>query len=122
MKSPIISVISVYVNDVPAAKTFYSSVLGFAVLAEPAPGLVMLKHDGVKLLLTECARPASGRYSEDGGVVLGIGIADVDAEVRRLRNKGTNALFPTAQEFPGGRFNAIADPAGNVIELLEFAA
>ena len=117
---PKISAISIYVHDIKQAETFYRDLLGFNVAGRPAPFLVELEHDGVPLVLCAAERPASGHYSKDSATVLGIASDDVVKQAAALRAKGATVLFDEPQEFPVGQFNAVKDPSGNVIELLEF--
>ena len=52
--------------------------------------------------------------------MLGIATDDVAKHAERLRAKGATVLFDEPQDFPVGKFNAVKDPSGNVVELLEF--
>ncbi len=54
------------------------------------------------------------------GTVIGIATDDVEAAAKRLKTMGADLITTEPQEFPGGRFIAVRDPAGNVVELLEF--
>lgn len=117
---PRISAISIYVHDIEQAESFYRDLLGFNVAGRPAPFLVELEHDGVPLVLCAAERPTSARYSKDSSTVLGIATEDVVKQASDLRAKGATVLFDEPQQFPVGQFNAVRDPSGNVIELLEF--
>jgi len=119
---PRISAITIYVHDIKLAEAFYRDVLGFAVAGRPAPFLVKLEHDGIPLVLCAAERPASGQYSKDSATVLGIATDNIVRQADTLRAKGATVLFDEPQEFPVGQFNAVKDPSGNVIELLEFRA
>ena len=117
---PRISVISIYVHDLKQAEAFYSDLLGFKVAARPAPFLVKLEHDGAAVMLCAAERPASAQYSKDSATVIGIATHDVVKQAADLRARGATVLFDEPQEFPVGQFNAVRDPSGNVVELLEF--
>lgn len=118
---PAIAAISIYVDDLEAATDFYTKQLGFNVGGRPAPVMVELEHEGLWVALCQADAPAKQRYPTGAGTVIGLAWRDVDAAVRTLKADGVEVLFPEPQEFPGGRFIAVRDPAGNVIELLEFA-
>ena len=117
---PKISAISIYVHDLEQAKSFYRDQLGFKVAGQPAPYIVQLEHDGVPIVLCAAEKPATGSYTKDSSMVLGIGTDDVAKQSNALRAKGATVLFEEPQDFPVGKFNAVRDPSGNVIELLEF--
>ena len=117
---PTVAAISVYVHDLKSAERFYVDLLGFTVASRPVPFITELQHDGVSLVLCAAERPATLDYTKDAGVVLGLATNDVERDAARLRAKGVAVLFEGAQEFPVGVFNAVRDPSGNVIELLEF--
>lgn len=119
---PKISAISIYVHDIKQAEAFYRDMLGFTVAGRPAPFLVELEHDGIPLVLCAAERPTSAQYSKDSATVLGIATDDVVKQASALRAKGATVLFDEPQEFPVGQFNAVRDPSGNVVELLEFRA
>jgi predicted enzyme related to lactoylglutathione lyase len=117
---PKICAVSIYVHDISQGEAFYRDVLGFQVAGRPAPFLVELEHDGVPLVLCAAERATSGHYTKDASTVLGIATDDVAKDAERLRAKGATVLFDEPQDFPVGKFNAVKDPSGNVIELLEF--
>ncbi|NOT07731.1 MAG: VOC family protein [Gemmatimonadales bacterium] len=114
--------ISIYVNDLDKAVAFYSEVLGFAVKARPVPFIVELEHEGPALVLCQAERPERLDYSKASGTVVGIMVKDLAAKLRELTAKKVELIHKTPEEFPGGKFVALRDPAGNVIELLQFGA
>ena len=117
---PKICAVSIYVHDIKQGEAFYRDILGFQVAGRPAPLLVELEHDGVPLVLCAAERATDGQYTKDSSTVLGIATDDVAKHAERLRAKGATVLFDEPQDFPVGKFNAVKDPSGNVVELLEF--
>jgi predicted enzyme related to lactoylglutathione lyase len=115
-----IASVSIYVHDLDAAVQFYSTHLGFAVRDRPVPVIVELDHDGVALVLCQASRRTPLAYSEDSGTIVGFGVRDVDASLASLKKAGADLVTDFPQEFPGGRFIAVRDPSGNVVELLQF--
>jgi lactoylglutathione lyase len=117
---PLIAAVSIYVNDLDKAVTFYRDILGFAVRSRPAPFLVELEHDGTAVILCQAEEPAAGRYPASAGVVLGIATGDIAERARDLATQGVDLIHTAPRDFPGGRYIALRDPAGNAVELLEF--
>jgi catechol 2,3-dioxygenase-like lactoylglutathione lyase family enzyme len=115
-----------FVDDVDAAIAFYRDLLGFEVVMHPAPPFAMLDRGDLRLLLSApgggpgggAAMP-DGRLPEPGGWNrFQLGVADLDAEVDRLR--GAGATFRNEiVEGVGGRQILVDDPAGNCVELFE---
>lgn len=119
---PTVSALTILAPDLGAAQKFYCDLLGFAVEAHYGPELIKLKHDGCSLLLCRCERPSRPDYPLAAQVALGFAVADVDAELSRMRRAQIDLVFDAPQEFPAGRFIAVRDPAGNVVELLQYSA
>jgi lactoylglutathione lyase len=117
---PHIAALSIYVHDLESAVRFYTDVLGFSVRSRPAPVIVELEHDSPAVVLCQAEQPASGEYPTRSGTVIGFATDDVVATAKHVRAKGATLLFDDPQEFPGGRFVAVKDPSGNVVELLQF--
>jgi catechol 2,3-dioxygenase-like lactoylglutathione lyase family enzyme len=117
---PHIAALSIYVDDLEAAVAFYTGTLGFAVRSRPAPVIVELDHDSPALVLCQAESRTSGDYPNGTGTVIGIATNDVAAAAKMLRSKGAKMVFDEPHEFPGGKFIAVRDPSGNVVELLQF--
>ena len=117
---PSIAAVSIYVDDLERAVDFYTRFLGFEVRSRPAPVIVELDHDSPALVLCQAERRMKNEYPDGSGTVIGLATADVAAAGESLRAKGAELLFDTPQDFPGGRFIAVRDPSGNVLELLQF--
>jgi catechol 2,3-dioxygenase-like lactoylglutathione lyase family enzyme len=117
---PALSALTILVPDLPAARGFYCDVLGFTVETSYGPALVKLQHPGCALMLSQCERPAQPDYPATAQVVLGLAVADIEQELKRLQAAQVKLLFTEPQPFPAGRFLALRDPAGNVVELLKF--
>src|SRR5262249_39290554 len=82
------------IDDVPAAIKFYATHLGFAIDVDASPAFASVTRDGVRLLLS--GKSSSGRRAMPGGREpipggwnrIHIQVADLAAEVQRLRNAG----------------------------------
>ena len=114
-----IAALSIYTPDVPSAVKFYTKHLGFEVEAEYGPEMVKLRNEGVALML--CHGPASKAPAYPTGAIPGVPVKDVAAALKRLTGE-VELIHREPQPFPAGRFAAVRDPAGNVLELLEFSA
>jgi catechol 2,3-dioxygenase-like lactoylglutathione lyase family enzyme len=115
-----------FVDDVDAAIGFYVDLLGFEVVMRPAPPFAMLRRDDLRLLLSApgggpgggAAMP-DGRLPEPGGWNrFQLEVADLDAEVERLRGGGATFRNEIVGGV-GGRQILVDDPAGNCVELFE---
>jgi catechol 2,3-dioxygenase-like lactoylglutathione lyase family enzyme len=115
-----IAAISIYVEDLEKAVEFYTKHLGFAVRSRPAPVIVELDHDNPALVLCQAERRTAYAYPAGSGTVVGIASGDVAKRATALKARGVKLVIDTPQPFPGGRFIAVQDPSGNVVELLEF--
>ncbi len=119
---PSIAAVSIYVDDMEKAITFYRDVLGFAVRARPVPFITELEHEPNALILCQAERPTRNDYPNAAGTVVGLATDNVAARAQDLATKNVELVHDTPQDFPGGKYIALRDPAGNVVELLEFSA
>ena len=113
-------VIGVYVDDMDKALDFYCNKLGFTVKHKYDDCLVHLENDGPLLILETTEKPAKAKYPEMSQVALGIETKNVEETAKKLRELGADVIHDTPQKFPVGVFVAVRDPAGNLIELLQF--
>ncbi len=117
---PSIAVVSIYVDDVDAATDFYTRQLGFNVRSRAGSAIVELDHEGVVLVLCEAKTKADQTYPGGSSVVIGLAWDDLEGTATRMKADGVEVIISTPEDFPGGKFIAMRDPAGNVVELLEF--
>lgn len=117
-----ICVIGVYVDDIKEAERFYTDVLGFGVVNRYADGcIVQLENEGPTLILEETKEKNPAKYPESSQVVLAIESKDIEKTVEEFRAKGVEFIQEKPGPFPAGVFIAFKDPAGNLIELLQFS-
>jgi catechol 2,3-dioxygenase-like lactoylglutathione lyase family enzyme len=114
------------VDDVEASIDFYTKLLGFEVLTNSAPAFADVMRGSLRLLLSgpssSAGRPmADGTKPGPGGWNrIHFIVADLDAEVARLRDAG--ATFRNDMiEGPGGKQILLQDPSGNFVELFQLA-
>ena len=113
------------IDDVPAAIRFYTTLLGFTLEHDASPAFAAVVRDGVRLYLSgegsSGKRPlADGRRQEPGGWNrIHLQVADLEAEVKRLRALGVPFRTADIVTGPGGAQVIIDDPSGNPIELFQ---
>ena len=114
------------VDDVDAARDFYTGHLGFAVEMDKAPAFAAVRTDDLTLLLSGVGGPSGGaqampdgRRPEPGGWNrLVVDVADLDGVVDRLRDAGVTFRGEVV-EGRGGRQVLLEDPSGNPVELFQ---
>jgi catechol 2,3-dioxygenase-like lactoylglutathione lyase family enzyme len=114
------------VDDVEAAVGFYTKVLDFDVLNSFPPVFADVGRGNLRLLLSGPASSA-GQPMPDGAQPgpggwnrIHLIVDDIRAEVARLRDAGAQFRNDIV-EGPAGKQILLQDPAGNVVELFEWA-
>lgn len=102
------------------ALDFYCNKLGFKVGHKYDDCLVHLENEGPSLILETTEKPAAAKYPDTSQVALGIETENVEETAKRLRELGADVVHDAPQKFPAGVFMAVRDPAGNLVELLQF--
>jgi catechol 2,3-dioxygenase-like lactoylglutathione lyase family enzyme len=127
MSSPIkhISAISLFVEDVAAAKAFYIDVFDVPVVFEDANSAVVQFENLLINLLNagnapEIVAPAPVASREAGSrFQLSIWVPDVDAVCERLRQRGVQLLQGPLDRPWGMRTANFTDPAGHSWEVAQ---
>ena len=116
------------VDDVDAAISFYTELLGFSLDLHPAPGFAGLSKDGFRLLLNRPGAGGAGQAMPDGQRPtpggwnrIQIAVADLESTVARLKGEGCHFRNEIVVG-NGGKQVLVDDPSGNPIELFEPAA
>ncbi len=116
------SVVSVryIVDDVQAAIDFYTTHLGFILRTAHLPAFADVTRGALRLLLSGSASSGARATPSDAATAgrnrIHLTVADLDAEIERLRSAGLSFRSDVVAG-PGGRQVLLADPAGNLIEL-----
>ena len=112
------------VDDVQASIDFYTKHLGFTLRMSAAPAFADVARGQLRLLLSGPTSSA-GRPMPDGNKPgpggwnrIHLIVADIDAEVERLRAAGLS-FRNNIVTGPGGRQILLEDPSGNVVELFQ---
>ncbi|MEW9804555.1 VOC family protein [Mesorhizobium sp. ZMM04-5] len=115
------------VRDVQASVDWYVTHLGFQQISNAAPAFADVRRGALRLLLSgeksSAGRPMpDGRRPEPGGWNrFELVVADLAAEVERLRSRGLTFRNDIVTG-PGGSQILLEDPSGNVVELFQPAA
>jgi predicted enzyme related to lactoylglutathione lyase len=118
-------------DDIDGLTRFYVDGLDFTVLSDMqfSAGQVRRLERGdaaIKLFRPSVAtspRPGGEHWhSFRGFSYAALHVHDADAEVTRASAAGGRLIHPVTAHRPGARFALIADPAGNVWEILEETA
>ncbi|MEV7328963.1 VOC family protein [Micromonospora sp. NPDC093244] len=110
------------VDDVAAAIDFYTTHLGFTSASAYLPAFADVRRGNLRLLLSGPDSSAGrsmpdGRRPHPGGWNrIHLIVADIDAEVARLRAVGVTFRSDVITG-PGGQQIVLDDPAGNPVEL-----
>jgi catechol 2,3-dioxygenase-like lactoylglutathione lyase family enzyme len=124
MKINAITETAIYVDDVQAAETFYSTVLGLNVIAREPGHHVFFQVGESNMLLAFVAKatlksdqlPTHGATGP-GHFALGIAADAFDAWRKRLHEHGV--VIEKEMAWPrGGKSIYFRDPAGNLVELV----
>lgn len=120
-----VAAISLFTEDLPASKDFYTRVFGAAVVFEDAEACCVRFNN---LLLNLLVSTAAGELVGDKFVAtreagnrcqLSVWVADVDAEVARLRAAGVEILLGPETKPWGKRIASFQDPAGHSWEVAQ---
>jgi catechol 2,3-dioxygenase-like lactoylglutathione lyase family enzyme len=113
------------VNDVDAAITFYTAMLGFKLEMHPAPGFASLSRGNLQLLLNRPGAGGAGQAMPDsqhpapgGWNRIQIEVGDLEATVEKLKSSGARFRNEIVTG-NGGKQILVEDPSGNPIELFQ---
>lgn len=120
-----LEVITLFVEDLPAAKAFYQDVFGLTVVYQDAESAVVrLRNLMINLLEVSEAHgmlaPHPVAAAGTGArALLTIKVADADAVCAQLEEHGVKLVNGPVDQPWGRRTAAFADPAGNVWEIAQ---
>src|SRR5262245_50764628 len=113
------------VNDVDAAVSFYTEMLGFKLEMRPAPPFAILSQGDLRLMLSQPRGGGGGQALPDGQVPtpggwnrIQIQVEDLAEAVERLRGAGGRFRSEIIVGV-GAKQILLEDPSGNPIELFE---
>ena len=110
------------VDDVQAAVDFYTTHLGFSLNSSAAPAFADVIRGPLRLLLSGPASSGARATPADAATAgrnrIHLAVEDLDAEIAGLRDAGLSFRSDVVSG-PGGRQILLADPDGNLVELLQ---
>ena len=121
------------VADLEAAEAFYATAFGFArqlafeLAPHPIRGVMLTHPDGFRLELFEHSASVPGlqaatpieAHATRGYSHFALRSADIEGLWERALEAGASAVMPPADSpEPGLRFAFLADPEGNLVELV----
>ena len=118
-----IGALTLFVEDLAAAKQFYGDVFGLPILMEDPESVVFNFGNTVVNLLVSSAGPELIEPASVGGADVGaramitVNVDDVDAVCAALRQRGVELLNGPIDRPWGVRTAAFADPGGHVWEI-----
>jgi uncharacterized glyoxalase superfamily protein PhnB len=125
MKLDAIEVITLFVDDIGEARSFYQTVFTPEIVYEDAVSAV-LKFAGTMVNLLESTQapelvaPLSVAKSQSGSrILLTVNVDDTDAVCAELRRRGVTLLNGPVDRPWGRRTAAFADPSGHVWEIAQ---
>jgi catechol 2,3-dioxygenase-like lactoylglutathione lyase family enzyme len=108
------------VDDVQKSIDFYTTHLGFTVVAAFPPGFALVSREPLRLILSgpggSGARATPPDVTGAGRNRIHLVVDDVEAERERLERAGVEFRSDIVSG-PGGRQTLLADPSGNLVEL-----
>lgn len=113
-----IAVISRWAEDVPACAHFYRDVVGLKTLPHHAGDRIHFDLDGCVLAILP-GRPALPPDPEPRFPVVAFSVPDLDKAVETLRQHGVDLPWGVEKNATG-RWVMFHDPAGNLVEFVEF--
>ncbi len=119
--------IAIYTRDLERLEAFYTQTLGFPVVRRwDSAGIVFVDAGGLWIELTRQDAPDDGTQPRalDQGVGinhLALQVDDIDQSFQQLAGIGVRVLAAPA-DYRNVRVAFLADPDGNVLELIEDAA
>jgi catechol 2,3-dioxygenase-like lactoylglutathione lyase family enzyme len=113
--------IMVLTSDLAEAERFYREVLGLTLTGR-TPNQLVFDLAGTEFRVFQCEEPAQARvHAASSATVCIFEVADLDVEMRRMRDLGAAFIHQTPAQGPDGafRYAAFHAPGGNVHELME---
>ena len=106
--------IGIQTEDLDAARTFYTEVVGLKLAANSPPGAVVFDTRPIPFAVRTPLVDLKGTDRLGEGVALWFGCDDADALHDQLLERGTLIVFPP-KDGPFGRYFAFRDPFGYTI-------
>jgi predicted enzyme related to lactoylglutathione lyase len=106
--------IGIQAEDLDAARTFYTNVVGLKVAPKSPPGAVVFDTKPVPFAVRTPVIDLASADELGKGIAIWFGCDDADALHDHLVGHGTHIVFPP-KDGPFGRYFAFRDPFGYTI-------
>lgn len=106
--------ISIQIDDLDAARVFYSEVVGLKPAAMSPPGAVVFDTRPTPFAVRKPIAPLTGTEDLGEGIALWFGCDDADALHDHLLKRGIRIVF-APKDGPFGRYFAFRDPFGYTV-------
>jgi lactoylglutathione lyase len=121
-----IDYIALFVTDVERSVAFYRDALGFEFTStqpDQAEGRVGRLRVGLydRRWLVQLLGPSAATPIRGHSFLLSMGVPDLEAHYQHLQHLGVTILKPPQEMSWGQRLLFLADPDGNILELVESA-
>ncbi len=113
-----IAVVTLWAEDVPTTAHFYRDVVGLPMIPHHAGDRPHFNMEGCFLTIVQ-GRPALPPDPEPRFPVVAFSIPDLDHAVEKLRKYSVETPWGVERD-NSGRWVMFRDPAGNLVELVEF--
>lgn len=120
-----LATVSIYADDVPAARAWYTEVLEteayYAVPPAPAPPAYVefrVGDDEVEWGIIDRKYAPGGASGSPGGAIVFWHVDDLDATLARLLDHGAVEYEPLTERGAGFRTASVVDPFGNVLGVM----
>lgn len=120
-----LATVSIYADDVPAARAWYTEVLEteayYAVPPAPAPPAYVefrVGDDEVEWGIIDRKYAPNGASGSPGGAIVFWHVDDLDATLARLLDHGAVEYEPLTERGAGFRTASVVDPFGNVLGVM----
>jgi catechol 2,3-dioxygenase-like lactoylglutathione lyase family enzyme len=115
--------VGIVVQNMKEAERFYGAVLGFEIFSRDYYPPVIPMRDASERVPFILSERGAGKAPYESGVTafagLAIEVADIDAEIERLRPLGVKMLDPEPRLTANVLHMTIADPFGNLHEIIQ---
>ncbi|NHJ05084.1 MAG: VOC family protein [Candidatus Heimdallarchaeota archaeon] len=110
------------VTNLEEAIKWYTDTLGFELSEEnyfPPQAVDLIQKGNIRLILYKVDKEVKNDYPNQTQSIIIFETNNLEKLTEDLKEKNVEFVYPEAIEFPAGIFNAIRDPFGNVLEIVQ---
>ncbi|HUU78009.1 MAG TPA: VOC family protein [candidate division Zixibacteria bacterium] len=110
------------VTNLEEAIKWYTNTLGFELSKEnyfPPQAVDLIQKGNIRLILYKVDKKVKNDYPNQTQTIIIFRTENLEKLTEDLKKKNVAFVYPEAIEFPAGIFNAIIDPFGNVLEIVQ---